>query len=240
MRAIDVTSTEGERYLSGEVFTDYGRFAAPTQSQFSSRIDCITSLVQGKKILHIGFCDHQPLLEERIAKSLWLHAHLIRVGTRCVGIDIDEDAVANVGRVTDIADIFAGDVTQPGLEIITNEAWDVVVFADVIEHIPDPRQFLGSFMKHYGTHVSNVLISVPNCQRIGSMKGALTGSEMINSDHSAEYTLFTLAKLANKSGLNQLKFYYTPYANVPLWKRILLQIFPKLSDSLILFASVKK
>ncbi|MEQ1549756.1 methyltransferase domain-containing protein [Sphingorhabdus sp.] len=240
MRAIDVTSLEGERYLSGEIFSDYGKFVAPIRATFANRIDCLVELVRGKKILHIGFCDHQPLLEERISQGLWLHTHLMRAGTRCVGIDIDKVAVENVSRVTGIADIFVGDVTQPGLDIITGEKWDVVVFGDVIEHIPDPRNFLNRFLEHYGKNISSVVISVPNCQRIGAIKGSITNSEMINSDHTAEYSLFTLAKLANKSGLEGLNFYFSAYANAPVWKRLILRLFPRFSDSLIVTGRVKK
>lgn len=239
MQAIDLASTEGMRFLSGEKFVDYGKFTVAIQPQLSDRISTIVNLLRGKSILHIGFCDHQPLLKERIRQGLWLHNHLVDVGSRCVGIDIDEAAVANVKKVTDISDIYAADITSPGVEVISQNSWDVAVFADVLEHIPDPASFIQKFLDNYGKNISSIIISVPNAQRLGNFKGALGNFEMINSDHRAEYTIFTLAKLANKAGLIELKFSFCPYANAPLWKRLAFKLFPRLSDSLILSAKVQ-
>jgi len=66
MHVINLASTEGMQFLSGEKFIDYGKFTIAIQPHFLDRISTIVNLVRGKSILHVGFCDHQPLLVDRI------------------------------------------------------------------------------------------------------------------------------------------------------------------------------
>ena len=170
---------------------------------------------------------------------MWLHDHLIEVGKRCVGVDIDEEAVKNVKAVTNIEDVYVADVTQPGHAMIAGELWDVAVFADVIEHVPDPGIFLKSFLDHYRSHVRAILISIPNAQRIGMVKGAFGNFETINSDHRCEYTPFTLCKLAIAAGLTPLEFHYVSYNEVSGLKRAFLNRFPRFSDGMIMLSVVQ-
>lgn len=233
-----ITSSRGEAYLSGHAFTDYGTFVVEETLVASSRIEYIVESCRDKSIIHIGFCDHEPLLEQRIKDGLWLHEHLMRVGKRCCGIDINEQAVANIVAKTGIGDLHSADVTVPELDFITSQHWDIAVLPDVIEHIPNPAAFLSKFVGNYGPYIDEILISVPNVQRLGSLKGALLNNEKINSDHCAEYSAYTLAKLARAAGVDNLKFCYCPYTRAPLFKRWILSNFPRFADSLIVRGTI--
>lgn len=239
MQRIEVNSEDCLPYLDGSKFDDYKRFYLKLSTSGNDRISCLRNIVEGKSVLHIGFCDHLPLFDARIAQDLWLHRHLIEVTTRCVGIDINSEAVATISSKTQIDDLYCGDVSKPGVSVIGEQDWDFAIFPDVIEHIPDPRQFLCGFVESYRNNVKRVLISVPNTQRAGALKGSLFGFETINSDHCAEYSPYTLAKLAAGAGISDFKFHYCGYSDVGLLKSALFKIFPRLSDSLILEGAIQ-
>jgi GT2 family glycosyltransferase/2-polyprenyl-3-methyl-5-hydroxy-6-metoxy-1,4-benzoquinol methylase len=79
---------------------------------------------------------------------------------RVTAIEIDAEAARVAGQYAEA--IFVGDVENLDLNnILENKAYDVIVFADVLEHLKDPKQVLlklKSFLKPDGY----LLISIPN------------------------------------------------------------------------------
>jgi hypothetical protein len=91
MRFLD----EGMEYLRGEKFSN--GYCLPLQDNpLISRLSCLVKLVSGKRVLHIGCCDHIPLIPQKIKNKTWLHGLLVENCSFVAGIDIDDDVVQYV------------------------------------------------------------------------------------------------------------------------------------------------
>jgi hypothetical protein len=126
------------------------------------RIELLSGLATGKRILHLGCCDHIPLLREKIASGRWLHGKLTRVASYCVGIDIDAAAVAEVRKLSKLDNVFYGDITESDrIPAISGDVFDYVIFGEVLEHIGNPVSFLSGFLQNYRANVREIVITVP-------------------------------------------------------------------------------
>ena len=60
-------------FLKGKEFSDGYFFSIKDLFYSNTRIEKILELTKDKKILHLGCCDHIPLIEKRIVENKWLH-----------------------------------------------------------------------------------------------------------------------------------------------------------------------
>jgi Methyltransferase domain len=227
-----------EDYFLGRRFSDNLIIEIRPDGEVLPRTERLAGLVQGRSVLHIGCCDHTPILKQRLANGLWLHARLTKVAQRCLGIDIDSKAVEQVKSTTGFDNLIAGDITKPGIDEIASSQWDVALFGDVLEHVHAPVDFLSAFRNSYGSSVNKIIVSVPNNMRVGNAMGALRNRETINSDHCFEFSPFTLAKVVTLSGFRLEQFYYSSFFAVGFPKSIIYKRRPYLAHTLIAVASV--
>ena len=226
-----------EDYFLGRRVSDSLTIGIAPDGEVLSRMERLTRLVQGRSVLHIGCCD-TPSLRKRKADGLWLHAGITKVAQRCLGIDIDSEAVEQVKSTMGFDNLIVADITKPGIDEITSSRWDLALFGDVLEHVWAPVEFLSAFRKHYGSSVNKVIVSVPNNMRVGNAVGALRNRETINSDHCFEFSPFTLAKVVTLSGFRLEQFYYSSFFAVGFPKSIIYRRRPYLAHTLIAVASV--
>jgi hypothetical protein len=226
-----------EDYFLGKRFSDNLTIEIRPDGEVLPRTERLISLARGLSVLHIGCCDHTPILKQRLADGLWLHARLTAVAQRCLGIDIDPMAIDNVKSVTNLDNLIAADVTKPGIEEIRSSHWDVALFGDVLEHVHAPVDFLSAFRKNYGSFVDRIVVSVPNNMRGGNATGALRHRETINSDHCFEFSPFTLANIVALSGFRLEQFYYCSFSAAHVPKSIIYRRWPYLAHTLIAVAS---
>jgi hypothetical protein len=238
--AIMVVDGEGsaEDYFLGRSFKASLTIAIKPNGDVLPRTERLTGLVQGLSVLHIGCCDHAPLLKETLSEGLWLHANLTKVARRCFGIDIDSSAVEQVKSTTGFDNLIAADITQPGIHDIASSQWDVALFGDVLEHVYAPVAFLSAFRENYGSTVKKIIVSVPNCMRAGNVRGALGNWEMLNSDHCFEFSPYTLAKVVTLAGFHVEEFYFSTFRAVRFPRSIIYRYWPYLAQTLIVVASM--
>ena len=237
--ALFVVNGDGsaEDYFLGKRFSSGLTVEIRPDGDVLPRMDRLAGLVQGQSVLHIGCCDHAPLLKQRLADGLWLHARLTQVAEKCLGIDIDKTAVDQVKALTGFDNVIAADVTKPGIGDITSSHWDIALFGDVLEHVPAPVAFLSAFREHYGKVVRKIIVSVPNCMRGGNATGALRSRETINSDHCFEFSPFTLAKVMMLAGFHIQEFYYSTFTAARFPKSFIYKRKPYLAHTLIAVSS---
>lgn len=238
--ALIVVNGDGsaEDYFLGKRFSSNLTVEIKPDGDVLPRMERLAGLVQGRSVLHIGCCDHAPMLERRLADGLWLHASLTQAAERCLGIDIDKQAVDQVRALTRYDNVIAADVTKPGIGGITSSQWDIALFGDVLEHVQAPVAFLSAFRENYGKSVKKIIVSVPNCMRGGNATGALRSRETINSDHCFEFSPFTLAKVMTLSGLHVEEFYYSTFTAARFPKSIIYKRKPYLAHTLIAVSSM--
>lgn len=188
-----------ESYLSGQSFSDDLPFRPQIISHSQPRGDLLTQWVVGRRVLHVGFADHVPLIASRIADGSWLHARLTRRASVCEGIDINPQGVATA-RDLGFENVHVLDIFAPASAAKLAE-WrlDLVLVPDVIEHLPDPAAFLRRLAQCLPE--AEFVVTVPNALSLRNALQAVQGVERINTDHRAWFSPFTLLKVLADAGL---------------------------------------
>ena len=199
-RGVDNRKMEGfESYLSGRLFSDDLAYQPEIIGHREPRGDLLEAWVRGRRVLHVGFADHAPLIAARVADGSWLHARLTRSALSCHGVDINVGAVETArslgfGNVS-LLDVF--DTGAPGA--LRGHGVDLVLVPDVIEHLPDAAAFLRRLAQCLPQ--AEFVISVPNALSFRNGVQSLRGVERINTDHRAWFSPFTLLKVLFDAGL---------------------------------------
>lgn len=221
-------------YLSGAVFNENVSFEYEFSRPLRHRMDVLLGLAVGKRVLHIGCCDHIPLVKDKIANGTWLQSRLTDVASSCVGIDIDYDAVEKARAISGLDNIFYGDITSPTkIPQIDEQVFDYVILGEVLEHIGNPVSFLGTFVSNYGANIKNIVITVPNAFTAGNVKNVLKMKETINSDHRFFFTPYTLSKVAWDAGLAPVDVemaFFTPTGRL---KQKFLNKYPLFAENIV-------
>lgn len=188
-----------ESYLSGQSFSADLPFAPQIISHSSPRGDLLTQWVTGRRVLHVGFADHEPLIASRVADGSWLHARLSQSAAACQGIDINPAAISTARSLgfdnVHLLDIFTPDAPA------RLAAWqlDLVLVPDVIEHLSDPAAFLRRLAQCLPQ--AEFVVTVPNGLALRNTLQTLAGVERINTDHRLWFSPFTLLKVLSDAGL---------------------------------------
>lgn len=221
-------------YLSGTSFDENVAFHYDFTLPLRHRQDILLALAEGRRVLHIGCCDHVPLLKQKLANGTWLHGQLTDRAAKCVGIDIDASSVSQARTISGYKNIYHGDVTADELIAqISEETFDYAILGEVLEHIGNPVNFLHCLMSRYRNNIKNVVITVPNAFTAGNIKNSLRTTERINSDHRFFFTPYTVAKVAWDAGLTPVSVQMAYYSTAGRLKRSLLRRFPLLAQDIV-------
>ena len=229
-------------YLSGKRFSNgYSLAINAKAAHTTDRVEMLCKICSGKRVVHIGCCDHLDLIAEKLANGTWLHAKLSSAAGKCVGLDINREAVAEVNKLG-FGNVFCADVTDPSsLGMLGDEKWDCALLGDVLEHIENPVAFLAGIASAFSGRVEQIVISVPNAFAWDNVRGVFSGAECINTDHKFWFTPFTLAKVMVNAGLRPEGFIFVDVVNWGRGRRLrslatawLLKRFPAFCSTLVL------
>lgn len=195
-------------YLEGEKFSNGRVFNLPNNIQPEHRIEYLTNLVKGKKVVHLGCLDHLPLIGDKIKKGEWLHARLTESAEKCVGFDINEETAKEVEEKYGIDNITCLDITAEANEAILAEKWDYLILGELLEHIDNPVEFLSRLREYYKDSIDQIVITVPHILNINRMKEMKKCIEIINTDHRFWFTPYTIAKVATEAGIKPTEVLY--------------------------------
>jgi SAM-dependent methyltransferase len=111
--------------------------------------------------------------------------------------------------------------------------YDFIFLFDVIEHLPDERQFLQS-VKFHLNQSGLLVINVPAFQWLYSRYDSAAG-------HYRRYTWRMLSQLLQRQGFTPISYSYWGVTNIPLImaRKIMLALRPLMSDSDIITAGFK-
>ena len=182
-------------YLHGRQFSNGRTFDLGNKGPALRRSDRLLQLVQGQRVLHVGCCDHLPLIQEKRARGQYLHENLCRVATQCVGVDTNAEGVALL-RSTGFPQTYTPDDAPRNCVVDGKEqAYDICLLADVIEHVGNVVEFLVE-MRRYRFH--RLIVVTPNAFR---WRNSLpSGGETINTDHRFWFSPYTLCKVLVDAG----------------------------------------
>ncbi|MDY0094485.1 MAG: methionine biosynthesis protein MetW [Candidatus Vecturithrix sp.] len=234
------------QYLNGTLFSNGLVFdIAIKSSEFYDRITILEQMVSNKKVIHLGCCDHIPLIHNKILSGSWLHARLYQKSSRCMGIDMNLEGIQYLKENLHYGDVVCADLIKDEVSQITSNHWDYLVMGEVLEHIDNPVLFLRTIREKYVQYIDKIIITVPNAFFWKNFKYALSHKECINTDHRYWFTPFTLAKIATCANFiveefqlcsfNPEKTTWKSYLNVKWnFRYFLLRRFPALRECLIM------
>ena len=202
-------------YLSGAKFSNAYSLKLENNRLFR-RIDELLSLTKGKKILHVGCCDHIPLIEEKIKSKTWLHGLLEDNCSMVVGVDISKEAVEYVNkRGLSKRPVYHMDLTdEKSLQRLNGYEFDSILMGEIVEHTNNPVSFLQLVNRNMKSTLSfggDYIITVPNAFSLQRGKGA-SGMEIINSDHKFWFTPYTISKIMWEAGIKPNELFFVSYA----------------------------
>lgn len=225
-------------YLDGRSFDENMSVKYLANATVEFRLDVLEDICRDKKVIHIGCCDHIPLIQSKIAEHNWLHGAITECSKMTVGIDIDPDAVREASRISGLNNIFVGDITSDTkIEQISNDIFDIALFGEVLEHISNPVDFLSKFRKNYGKQFQSIVITVPNAFRAGNIRGIFRNTETINSDHRFFFTPYTIAKVALDAGFMPKEIRMATFTRAGRAKTMILNRKPLLAEDIIFIGS---
>jgi len=131
-----------------------------------SRIEQIIRIVSGRSVLHIGCCDHVPLIEKKMQQNLWLHGLLEKECKTVLGVDINEESVKFVNEKQLAHEkVYCADVTSDDFcKKVPKKNLEYVFLGEIVEHLDNPVSFLSDLKKNmekYGFS-GQYIITVPN------------------------------------------------------------------------------
>ncbi len=224
-------------YLSGETISTL-QMNFKEKRPLYYRMDFLKKISMGKKIIHLGFTDHKNLIKEKMENNTWLHEILTKNANKCVGIDINCEAVDFV-KTLGFTDSYCLDITKEIPEIVKKDHWDYIILGELIEHIQNPIPFLQAIKTNLGEYVNEIIITTPNVFRIENIYLSQNGIESINSDHRYWFSPYTLMKIAFEAEIEIKNLVFAESYKIPQDKNLKLKEENQiLRDTLILIGKL--
>lgn len=232
-------SKEIEPYLRSDKFSNGLKVKFRTNgTPMLTRMEYIESLVFGKKVVHLGCTDHIPLIKNKIKKNQWFHKRLSNKAARCLGVDINAEAIEYVQRELGYDDLIVHNViSDPPHDTIIETEWDYLILGEILEHVNDPTLFLATLKRKYGDSIDKMIITVPNAFDYKNFYFSLSNIELINTDHRFWFTPYTLAKIAVEAGLNVESFEFClpgEFGRREIFKKLFLKKYPAFRETLVM------
>ncbi|MGQ0802745.1 MAG: class I SAM-dependent methyltransferase [Actinomycetota bacterium] len=155
------------------------------------RAGYLCELARDRNVLDIGFVDHDISFTDGPS---WLHARLVAVASRCVGIDVVSDAVEMVAARG--YDVRSCDVTRDRLD----ETFDLIVAGEVLEHLGDPEAMFRNVGEMLGDR-GRFVFSTPNPFALHRVWRGTRGDARDSVDHVAYFAPGNIVELGARTGL---------------------------------------
>ena len=164
-----------------------------------SREDYLLGQCAGQRVLHVGCVDFSTTGDwyRGVLAGTWLHGRLQAVAAELVGVDNAAVAVGRLRAQCGRTDLYLADAQT--LELPGVAPFDVIVAAELIEHLPNPGAFL-SAARGLLRPAGRLLVTTINAYCVRRLLRVATGVESVHEDHVAYYSHRTLARLAELCG----------------------------------------
>lgn len=168
----------------------------------------ILELVASKDVLDCGCVGAVAENVEEARRGS--HEQIARRARYCLGIDIWKEEVEK--RRAMGYNVVHGDVERMAL----SRQFDVIVAADLIEHLANPGMFLDRAREHLRDD-GLLCVVTPNAHSLNTSAKALLGvSVAVNPEHTCWYDPATLRQLLARHGFRPREQYWQDYRKNPL------------------------
>ena len=231
-------------YLSGNRFSNGGIISLDNNSADTLyRDDYLLSIAEDKNILHLGFVDHIPLIDEKIKRGNWLHKKLMDVSNICYGVDINHEGIEYIQDKYKYDNLYAVDITSDFIpKEILDTKFDYILIPDVIEHIGNPVEFLKAIRERFKDNTERIILTTPNAFRWNNFMNSFKTIEVINTDHRFWFTPFTFSKIVIDAGYGINGLGYLEHGTLSrrqIFRKFILNRYTAFRDTLIIDISLK-
>lgn len=183
----------------------YAKKHRVSNTKVVSRVPEILRLCANKRILHIG-CSDAPFTKEKGDELLHKKLSLITGSDMLWGLDISAEGVELMQEMGFDNIIYANaeDVTSNSLK---EQSFDIVLAAEVIEHVDNPGLFLES-LRSFMSENSELVITTTNATSFRQSIHALLREEKVHTDHNYYFSYRTIKQLVEKFGMDCREIYY--------------------------------
>lgn len=194
-----------------------------------SKFARILELAKGRDVLDVGCVGGDAGVDIELTS----HARLARAARSCLGIDIVADEIER--RRDEGYDVALADAQTFEL----SRKFDVIVAADLVEHLGNSGAFLERAWKHLRPD-GFLCIVTPNALCLNNALKSLAGlSVRVNREHTCWYDRTTLRQLLARYGFQPVEEYWQDDQKHPL-TALVLRFRRNLAAHLILIASKAK
>ncbi|MDA0833992.1 MAG: hypothetical protein O2955_05760 [Planctomycetota bacterium] len=199
-------SADCQPFLSGRRFSSHLEVKFDFDGddhRYRSRVDWLLDICRGKQILHVGCVDHDiGSIRSKMLKRKWLHQLLVEVSACCHGIDLNAEGIEFMRTELGFDELTVANAVGDIPGEILNRNWDVLLLAEVLEHIGNPVDFLTRMYEKYRHCARELIITVPNAFAYENLRFIRRRKENINSDHFFWFTPYTLAHVVTEAGMS--------------------------------------
>jgi len=206
-------------YLTGSSFSNFEKFIFKKKAFIPNRLELLEQLLADKTVLHFGCCDHENLIEEKVANHSHLQVKLTGITRKCIGID---NNLAGIDKLKSLHiencyfyDLFKSENTE--IEI---DSYDFILLGEILEHISDPVAFL-SMIRSKFKNAGKIIITVPNAFSSKNFYNIKRGIEEINTDHKYWFTPYTVAKVATEAGFQFDCLYFVDRSKINIFDKVI-------------------
>lgn len=232
------------RYIQGKEFSDGYHFSMNEGDDGTwSRVPFILDRSKGKRVIHFGCTDHIDVIHEKIKNNTWLHGLLSSTCSDLAGIDINAEAI-KVVKECGYDQVFLVDIEKEEVpEAIRAKEWDLMVMGEIVEHVPNPVEFLSHIRSKFKGVVKELMITVPNALSYMNFHHSLRDVEVINSDHVYWFTPYTITKVVDLAGYKVRSIHLVDHGAPSRWPMKTLRInrvkrHPLLKQTVVVIASL--
>lgn len=174
-----------------------------------SRIDYVTTVCSGKRVLDLGCWDETALF--KIDTPYWLHGAVTKVAESVIGID-NSASLTNYGIELDNSKILKGSVTDR--HMISGFDIDIIVASELIEHLANTLEFFLMLKEIYPG--KRFLCTTPNATNLTNIILGAFRRESTHQDHLSVYSYKTLNTLCKRVNVTSYEIipYYAKYSEM--------------------------
>ncbi|PCJ61025.1 MAG: hypothetical protein COA65_02035 [Rhodospirillaceae bacterium] len=166
-------------------------------SEFLDGDTAILEIARSKKVLHLGCVGHTDLTSEARIELIkkTLHWKLSKIAN-VTGVDYSKDVIGELDRFGIFSNIVYGNVERLE-EIDLDEKFDVVIAADIIEHLALPGALLGG-IRRFCRPDTQVILTTPNAFALPNYLRFLFGTFEEGEEHVMTFSVYSLFNLLRR------------------------------------------
>lgn len=188
-------------------YHDFGKI----KDKYCERTEYIIGTTKNMRVLHFGFLD-SPFLEKKINDKGLLHELIKEDAEFLYGIDVNENDLSIYRNLLNDFNNMIFDIQDDSVNLPSelNKNYDLILFSEVLEHMPDPGKACKRLYEIAQLNNARVIITVPNAFNNLCFNYALQGVEFIHPDHFHYYSPLTLTNLLKYAGFKNIDIsFYT-------------------------------